>query len=138
MMSTSRFCVALVACCVACAVPLSAHEVTAPVSIDASARFTALMPAVPAAVEVTVDPEVKALPPVVCETVPDYVGPEYFWYMRAMLTLDCVNAIASRELELADPKGEAHSGVVTVPRELLERIRELTMTAKDAAARIGR
>ena len=85
-MSTSRFRLALAACCLAGAVALSANDTIAPTSSDASAKVAAsaqaIPSAIPAAVKATAGPSVKALPPVKCESVPEYVGPEYVWYLR--------------------------------------------------------
>jgi len=59
------------------------------------------------------------------------VSPEYLWRLRADRQLGCVIGMLEKALQV-------ESDVVTLSRRDAERIRSLALSAKDAAARIGR
>lgn len=103
---------------------------TSLIGIGAFCAMLAAAPAVATASRPAAEPAVSS-----CREVPDYVGPQDIWYMRAAYSLDCIRGLIDAHLA-AMPHTE--DDVVEVPRTELERIRALVSTAHDAAARIGR
>ena len=81
--------------------------------------------------EQAIDPETCATQP-----PPDHEDARWRWRLHAYHYLDCATAIAERALRTGDAATKP-GGRIEISREELERIRTLTLWARDSAARIG-
>jgi hypothetical protein len=85
------------ACCVALVVPAFATE-HGPWNSPA-ASVPSLVPRVGlAAAAAPQEATTKTHEPASCGEVPSYIAPQYYWQMRAILSLDCITELADQRL----------------------------------------
>jgi len=105
-------------------------------SILAIGAFVAALTAVPA-VATSGQTQTTDRVAAACQEPPDYISPQDIWYMRATYNLNCIEELMDAHLAAA-ARTVSEDDVVEIPRAELERIRTLAISARDAAARIGR